>query len=83
MPSLRHREKNPIPRAHPIHDSVFGDDIFDDDSPDTEIDDTPQYASRGLANAGGIAAAPEDFDPMRQTGDTDQGDRQPDRRRRR
>jgi hypothetical protein len=83
MPSLFHREKTGIPRAHPIHDSIFGDDIFDDDSEDTEIDDTPEYTSRGLVNSGGVAAAPERFDPMRQVGDTDQGDRQPDGRRRR
>jgi hypothetical protein len=83
MPSLRHREPTIIPRAHPIHDSIFGDDIFDDDVADIEIDDTPQYASRGLVNSGGVAAAPEAFEPMRQLGDTDQGDRQPDSRRRR
>jgi len=83
MPSLRHREDISVPRDHPIHDSVFGDDIFEDDAADLEIDDTPQYASRGLVNSGGVATAPEGFEPMRQLGDTDQGDRQPDGRRRR
>lgn len=83
MPTPRQQERSGITSAHPIHDAIFGDDIFDDDAADTEIDDTPPYTSRGLVNIGGVASAPEGFDPMRQLGDTDQGDRQPDGRRRR
>jgi hypothetical protein len=78
MPSLsRHSEPKAAP--HPIHDQIFGDD--DDLAP--EVDDTPPGAIRGNVNLGGIAAAPEKFEPMRSVGDTDQGDRQPDGRRRR
>jgi hypothetical protein len=77
MFGLRHKERV-REKPHPIHDSIFGDDdLFGDDSPETEIDDTPPFTSRGLVNAGNIAAAPEGFGPMRQLGDTDQGDRQP------
>lgn len=83
MPTPRQQERTGITSAHPIHDSIFGDDVFEDDAMDTEIDDTPRYASRGLVNAGGIASAPEGFGPMRQLGDTDQGDRQPEGGRRR
>ncbi len=64
--------------AHPIHDSVF-----DDGSPVPDFDDTPPGAARGAVNLGGTAVQPEDHQPMRHLGDTDQGDRQPDGGRRR
>ena len=63
----------------PVHDQVFGDD----DGPDPEVDDTPKGAIRGNVYMQGVAAQPEKNQPMRNVGDTDQGDRQPDGRRRR
>jgi hypothetical protein len=64
----------------PLHDQVFG---FDDEGPAPEVDDTPPGAIRGNVYIPGIAAQPEKNQPMRNVGDTDQGDRQPDGGRRR
>lgn len=55
----------------------------DEDEPRPEIDDTPPYTDRREVNLGGTAAQPKRFQPMRNVGDTDQGDRQPDGGRRR
>lgn len=62
---------------HPIHDEIFGSD------PDGFYNDTPPGAIGENVNQIGIAVQPEGFQPMRNVGDTDQGDRQPlgDRRR--
>jgi hypothetical protein len=65
---------------HPIHDSVFGD--FGED-PDGFMNDTPEGALGERVNILGTAAQPERNQPMRNLGDTDQGDRQPDGDRRR
>ena len=56
---------------HPIHDEVFGAD------PDGMYNDTPHGAIEENVNLIGTAAQPEKFQPMRNLGDTDQGDRQP------
>jgi len=55
----------------------------DEDEPHPTVDDTPPYADRASVNLGGTAVQPEGFQPMRNVGDTDQGDRQPDGGRRR
>lgn len=62
---------------HPIHDSVFGSD------PDGFYNDTPRGAIGERVNILGAADQPEGYQPMRNMGDTDQGDRQPDNDRRR
>lgn len=62
---------------HPIHDEVFGAD------PDGFYNDTPPGAIGENVNYVGIAAQPERNQPMRNVGDSDQGDRQPDGGRRR
>jgi len=56
---------------HPIHDAIFGSD------PDGFYNDTPPGAIGENVNQIGIAVQPEGFQPMRNVGDTDQGDRQP------
>ena len=60
-----------------IHEEVFGEDD------DAMVDDTPPGAGRRAVNPIGTAVQPEGFQPMRNVGDTDQGDRQPDGGRRR
>lgn len=62
---------------HPIHDEVFGVD------PDGMFNDTPPGAIGENVNYIGTAVQPEKFQPMRNLGDTDQGDRQIDGGRRR
>lgn len=62
---------------HPIHDSIFGSD------PDGFVNDTPPGAIGENVNIIGVAAQPEGYLPMRNVGDTDQGDRQLDGGRRR
>lgn len=62
---------------HPIHDAIFGAD------PDGYVDDTPDGAIGENVNIIGSAVQPERFQPMRNLGDSDQGDRQPDGGRRR
>ena len=47
------------------------------------VDDTPPGAGRREVNIVGTAVQPEGNQPMRNVGDTDQGDRQPDGGRRR
>ena len=56
---------------HPIHDTVFGSD------PDGGYNDTPRCAIGENVNYVGIAVQPESNLPMRNVGDSDQGDRQP------
>lgn len=63
----------------PIHDSVFGDH----NEQDQLADDTPRGADPRSVNIIGTAVQPERNQPMRNLGDTDQGDRQPDGSRRR
>ena len=60
-----------------IHEQVFGEDD------EAMVDDTPPGAGRRAVNQIGTAVQPEEFQPMRGVGDTDQGDRQPDGGRRR
>jgi hypothetical protein len=60
---------------HPIHDAVFGDEFGRD--PDGYYNDTPRGAIGENVNSIGIAVQPERNQPMRNMGDTDQGDRQP------
>ncbi len=60
-----------------FHQEVFGEDD------DAMVDDTPPGAGRRAVNQIGTAVQPEGFAPMRNVGDTDQGDRQPDGGRRR
>ena len=60
-----------------IHEQVFGEDD------EAMVDDTPPGAGRRAVNQVGTAVQPEEFQPMRGVGDTDQGDRQPDGGRRR
>ncbi|CAM9981356.1 unnamed protein product, partial [Phaeothamnion confervicola] len=62
---------------HPIHDGVFG---LHQDEP---ADDTPPGADHDSVNIMRTGVQPEGFGPIRNLGDTDQGDRQPDGRRRR
>lgn len=62
---------------HPLHDEVFGK------SPEGSYDDTPPGAIGENVNYVGTAAQPEGNDPMRNLGDSDQGDRQPGGGRRR
>lgn len=57
---------------HPIHDSVFGDDRYGL-APDANR--SPAYSANTMP---GTSATPEGFQPMRDVGDTDQVDRQPD-----
>lgn len=65
---------------HPIHDAVFGD--FGQD-PDGFVNDTPPGALGERVNILGAGAQAERNQPLRNVGDTDQGDRQPDNDRRR
>jgi hypothetical protein len=60
-----------------LHERVFGEDD------EAMVDDTPPGAGRREVNQIGTAVQPEEFQPMRGVGDTDQGDRQPDGGRRR
>jgi hypothetical protein len=60
-----------------FHEQVFGQDE------EAEVDDTPPGAGRREVNIIGTAVQPEKNQPMRNVGDTDQGDRQPDGGRRR
>ena len=60
-----------------LHEQVFGEDE------EAMVDDTPPGAGRRAVNQIGTAVQPEEFRPMRNVGDTDQGDRQPDGGRRR
>lgn len=57
---------------HPIHDSVFGDDRLG----------LPPEEERTLGTSShtmpATSSQPEGFQPMRDVGDTDQSDRQPD-----
>ena len=69
--------RDPATSEHPIHDGVFGHHH------DASADDTPPGADHDSVNIIGSAIAPERFGPMRNIGDTDQGDRQPDGGRRR
>lgn len=81
MSTLTHTEsadpRDPTLSEHPIHDGVFGHHH------DEAADDTPPGADHDSVNIIGSAIAPEGFGPMRNIGDTDQGDRQPDGGRRR
>ena len=71
------REQANFERDHPIHDAIFGSD------PDGFVNDTPPGAIGDNVNIIGTAVQPERNQPMRNVGDTDQGDRQPDGGRRR
>jgi hypothetical protein len=71
------REHADFNRDHPIHDAIFGSD------PDGFVNDTPPGAIGDNVNIIGTAVQPERNQPMRNVGDTDQGDRQPDGGRRR
>lgn len=57
---------------HPIHDAVFGDDRYGL-APEASM--SPTYRTNTMP---GTSAQPEGFQPMRDVGDTDQVDRQPD-----
>lgn len=74
---MSRRQETDFNTNHPIHDAVFGND------PDGFFNDTPPGAIGDNVNYIGIAAAPERNQPMRNVGDSDQGDRQPDGGRRR
>lgn len=74
---MARREEVDFNVHHPIHDSVFGSD------PDGFYNDTPPGAIGERVNIIGAAAQPERDQPMRNVGDSDQGDRQPDGGRRR
>ena len=56
---------------HPLHDEVFGK------GPKGGYNDTPPGAIGENVNYIGIAVQPEGNQPMRNLGDSDQGDRQP------
>jgi hypothetical protein len=60
-----------------VHEKVFGRDS------EKAYDDTPPGAGHRAVNPIGTAVQPEGNQPMRNLGDTDQGDRQPDGGRRR
>ena len=68
---MGHRTDINYNEHHPIHDEVFGVD------PDGMYNDTPPGAIGENVNYIGVAVAPEKFQPMRNVGDSDQGDRQP------
>lgn len=57
---------------HPIHDSVFGNDRY---GLARDASRSPTYSANTMP---GTSAQPEGFQPMRDVGDTDQVDRQPD-----
>lgn len=57
---------------HPIHDAVFGDDRYGLPPQDVR---NPARDSHTMPQT---SAQPEGFQPMRDVGDTDQVDRQPD-----
>lgn len=57
---------------NPVHDSVFGDDeLLAEDDIHPGLDPRP-------ATRPGTAVQPDSHQPMRNVGDTDQGDRQPE-----
>ncbi len=58
--------------SHPIHDSVFGDDRHGLPA------DGGMRPTRRTHTMPGTSAQSEGFQPMRDVGDTDQIDRQPD-----
>lgn len=58
--------------SHPIHDSVFGDDRHGLPA------ESGMHPTRRTHTVPGTSAQPEGFQPMRDVGDTDQVDRQPD-----
>lgn len=66
--------------SHPIHDGIFG---HEDDENVEMAEDTPPGADYASVNQVGTSVQPEKFQPIRNLGDTDQGDRQPDNGRRR
>jgi hypothetical protein len=74
---LGRQELTDFNEHHPIHDEVFGVD------PDGFVNDTPPGAIGDNVNIIGTAVQPEQNQPMRNLGDSDQGDRQPDGSRRR
>lgn len=57
---------------HPIHDSVFGNDRYG------LAPEQMRSPARRANTMPGTSAQPEGFQPMRDVGDTDQVDRQPD-----
>jgi hypothetical protein len=57
---------------HPIHDSVFGNDRYGLQPRDM------RNTARSSHTMPATSAQPEGFQPMRDVGDTDQVDRQPD-----
>lgn len=65
------KEETNFTENHPLHDEVFGKD------PDGFYNDTPPGAIGENVNYIGTAVQPESNQPMRNLGDTDQGDRQP------
>ena len=73
------RQRLDYEKDHPIHDAIFGDGS----DPDGYVDDTPDGAIGENVNIVGSAIQPERFQPLRNMGDSDQGDRQPDGGRRR
>jgi hypothetical protein len=64
-------------------DPGFHERTFGQDEDAAGVDDTPPGAGRREVNIIGTAVEPEGNQPMRNVGDTDQGDRQPDGGRRR
>jgi hypothetical protein len=69
MPRKRRRNDE---TESPIHDAVFGSD-----EPRPMVDDTPRGASPANVNLK-TPGKPGGFRPMREVGDTDPTDRQPD-----
>ena len=65
------KQETDYTRNHPIHDEVFGA------NPNGTFNDTPRGAIGENVNHVGTAVQPEGNQPMRNLGDTDQGDRQP------
>lgn len=75
-----HRSQKAGPDYHPIHDAVFGDDLPGERRRlvGANDDDAPPWASPAETDIEGNASQPGGFAPMRDVGDTDATDRQPD-----
>ncbi len=68
---MARKRDNDYDTAHPIHDSIFGDDPHG-------FTDNPAHDSPDPHLFHGTSVQPEAFQPMLGTGQTDQHHRQPD-----
>jgi hypothetical protein len=80
VPRLDHRSRKKAgPDYHPIHDMVFGDDLPGEHRMERDSEDeNPPWAKGVEVDLDDNASQPGGFAPMRDVGDTDTTDRQPD-----